>query len=100
LVGFGTLERSKEDEVSHMKPEQLHELLLEVEKLDPLDFDGLPFDAEDLRHLVCLNVTEMLAGWAQATTEDKELIMAATMGRLMLENLVLNARVCLLMQED
>jgi len=83
-----------------MKPEQLYELLLEVERLDPLNFDGLPFDADDLRHLVCLNVSEMLAGWTEATVEDRELIMAATMARLMLENLVLNARVCLLMQEE
>jgi hypothetical protein len=86
--------------LSSMTPEQLHELLLEVEKLDPLNFDGLPFDAEDLRHLVCLNVTEMLTGWSEVSIEDKELIMAATMARLMLENLVLNARVCLLMQEE
>jgi hypothetical protein len=86
--------------VIHMvNPEQLYELLIEVEKLDPLNFDGLPFDAEDLRKLVCLNVVELMEGWAQLALEDKELIMSATMVRLMLENLVLNARVCLITQE-
>jgi len=82
-----------------VKPEQLYELLIEVEKLDPLNFDGLPFDAEDLRNLVCLNVVELMEGWNQLALEDKELIMSATMVRLMLENLVLNARVCLITQE-
>jgi len=82
-----------------VNPEQLYELLIEVEKLDPLNFDGLPFDAEDLRKLVCLNVVELMEGWAQLALEDKELIMSATMVRLMLENLVLNARVCLITQE-
>ncbi|HZV62019.1 MAG TPA: hypothetical protein VFF75_06345 [Methylophilaceae bacterium] len=86
--------------VIHMvNPEQLYELLIEVEKLDPLNFDGLPFDAEDLRKLVCLNVVELMEGWAQLAPEDRELIMSATMVRLMLENLVLNARVCLITQE-
>ena len=82
-----------------VNPEQLYELLIEVEKLDPLNFDGLPFDAEDLRKLVCLNVVELMEGWAQLAPEDRELIMSATMVRLMLENLVLNARVCLITQE-
>ncbi|HYD33875.1 MAG TPA: hypothetical protein VEA39_04830 [Methylophilaceae bacterium] len=82
-----------------IKPEQLYELLLEVEKLDPLNYDGLPFDEDDLRNLVCLNVAEMMESWAEISAEDKDLIMAATMVRLMLENLVLNARVCLITQE-
>lgn len=82
-----------------VNPEQLYDLLIEVEKLDPLNFDGLPFDPDDLRNLVCLNVVELMEGWNQLAPEDKELIMAATMVRLMLENLVLNARVCLITQE-
>lgn len=83
-----------------MKPEQLHALLLEVEKEDPMDFSGLPFDADDLRKLACLNVAEMVQNWGHALHEEKELIMAATMVRLVLENLVLNARLCLLAQGE
>lgn len=83
-----------------MKPEQLYELLLEVEQQDPLNFDGLPFDADDLRKLACLNVVEMMEGWRQLPDEDKEMIMAAAVVRLVLENLVLNARLCLLLKEE
>lgn len=79
-----------------MKAEQLYDLLLEVEKEDPIDFSALPFDADDLRKLACLNVAEMVQQWNQTVHADKELIMAATMVRLVLENLVLNARLCLL----
>lgn len=83
-----------------MKPEQLYELLLEVEQQDPIDFTGLPFDADDLRQLACLNVVEMMQGWRQLPEHDKELIMAAAVVRLVLENLVLNARICLLMKAE
>lgn len=83
-----------------MKPEQLYALLAEVEKEDPLDFSGLPFDADDLRKLACLNVAELVQHWEHAPISEKELIMATTMVRLVLENMVLNARLCLLMQGD
>lgn len=83
-----------------MKPEELYELLLEVEQQDPINFDGLPFDADDLRQLACLNVVEMLQGWRELPEQDKEMIMAATVVRLVLENLLLNARVCLLANEE
>ena len=81
-----------------MKPEQLYELLTEVEQEDPMDFSGLPFDADDLRKLACLNVAEIVQHWGDAPLAEKELIMAAAMARLVLENLVLNARLCLLLQ--
>ena len=83
-----------------MKPEQLYELLTEVEQEDPMDFSGLPFDADDLRKLACLNVAEIVQHWGDAPLAEKELIMAAAMARLVLENLVLNARLCLLLQGD
>lgn len=83
-----------------MKAEQLYELLLEVEQQDPMNFDGLPFDADDLRKLACLNVVEMMEGWRQLPDEDREMIMAAAVVRLVLENLVLNARLCLLLKEE
>ena len=81
-----------------MKAEALLELLVEVEKEDPIDFSGLPFDANDLRQLACLNVAEMMNSWAHETADARELIMAATMVRLILENMVLNARIAILNQ--
>jgi len=82
-----------------MQPEILYELLSEVEKEDPIDFTGLPFDADDLRKLACLNVAEMLQSMGEHTQGDKELIMAATVVRLVLENMVLHARIGILTQE-
>lgn len=83
-----------------MKPEILFDLLVEVEKEDPIDFSGLPFDADDLRRLACLNVSEVMENWAGEPAEARELIMAATVVRLVLENMVLNARIAILNQED
>jgi hypothetical protein len=79
-----------------MKPEPLFELLAEVEKEDPIDFSGLPFDADDLRRLAFLNVSEMMEHWAGAPAAERELILAATVVRLVLENMVLNARIAIL----
>lgn len=83
-----------------MKPEILFELLTEVEKEDPIDFSGLPFDADDLRRLACLNVSELMEDWADAAVEERELVMAATMVRLVLENMVLNARIAVLVRDE
>lgn len=83
-----------------MKPEVLYELLVEVEKEDPVEFSGLPFDADDLRRLACLNVSEMLQHRVGEPAEERELIMAATVVRLVLENLVLHARIAILDQEQ
>jgi hypothetical protein len=83
-----------------MKPEALLELLAEVEKEDPIDFSGLPFDANDLRQLACLNVTELLNGWPQDQSDAREMVMAATIARLVLENMVLNARIAILNQDE
>ena len=53
-----------------MKPEPLFDLLAEVEKEDPVDFSGLPFDADDLRRLACLNVSEMMEHWVDAPAAE------------------------------
>lgn len=83
-----------------MKPQLLFELLSEVEKEDPIDFSGLPFNADDLRRLACLNVSEIMEHWADEPAAERELIMAATVVRLVLENMVLSARVAILGQEE
>lgn len=77
------------------------QLLLEVEREDPIDFSGLPFDEDDLRQLACLDVAEMMQQiQADNSAEDSQLVMAATVTRLVLENLVLQARLAILLQED
>ncbi|HSH98158.1 MAG: hypothetical protein ACAH07_03330 [Methylophilaceae bacterium] len=83
-----------------MKPELLLELLKELEQEDPIDFSGLPFDENDLRQLACLNVVEIINQLTDAATdEDKELLMAVTVAKLVLENMVLQARLSILLQE-
>lgn len=84
-----------------MKPEDLLELLKEVEREDPIDFTGLPFEAADLRQLACLNVADLMNNWLPNTEqEDQNLIMAATIARLVLENMVLQIRISVLTRDD
>lgn len=84
-----------------MKPETLLELLKEVEKEDPIDFSGLPFDENDLRQLACLNVAELMTSWPpEWSAEARDMVMAATIARLVLENMVLQARISILFQEQ
>ena len=77
-----------------MENAALLDLLLEIEAEDPIDYADLPFDEADLRRLACYNVTELLASAAfrNLETADRELMAAATITRLVLENMVLNAR--------
>ena len=77
------------------------ELLKEIEKEDPIDFSGLPFEEDDLRLLACLNVLELMNNWPQGTDpQAKDIIMAATITRLVLENMVLQTRIALLIQDE
>lgn len=83
-----------------MKPETLLELLQEVEKEDPIDFTGLPFDETDLRQLACLNVAELMNNWPpDSAASDRDMVMAATVARLVLENMVLQIRLAILTQD-
>ncbi|HEY8085731.1 MAG TPA: hypothetical protein VIE69_09045 [Methylophilaceae bacterium] len=83
-----------------MKPEILFELLAEVEKEDPIDFSRLPFAADDLRQLACLDVSELIDNLTDETAAQREIVIATAMVRLVLENLVLNARISLLDQQE
>lgn len=80
--------------MSHLTPESLLTLLAEVEKEDSIEFADLPYDEADLRNLACLHVAEFLQSreYADMSVEDREKVMAATMAKLILENLMLNAR--------
>ncbi len=83
-----------------MNPKVLFELLADVEKEDPIDFSELPFAADDLRQLACLDVSELVSNLADESDEQREIVLATAMVRLLLENLVLNARISLLNRQD
>ncbi|HEY3327392.1 MAG TPA: hypothetical protein VGK14_09495 [Novimethylophilus sp.] len=84
-----------------MNPETLLELLKEIEKEDPIDFSGLPFDGTDLRQLACLNVSELMGSWPQdPEAHDRDMVMAATIARLVLENMVLQIRIALMASDS
>lgn len=77
-----------------MGTKELLDLLLEIESEDPIDYADLPFDEDDLRQLACVNVAELMdsEGYRHLGSHDRELMAAATIAKLVLENLVLNAR--------
>lgn len=83
-----------------MQPETLLALLHEIEQEDPIDFTGLPFKPDDLRRLACLNVSDMMQSIQATQPEQREMILAATVVRLVLENMLLHARVTLLGQKE
>ncbi len=83
-----------------MQPEALLELLKEIEQEDPIDFTGLPFEAADLRQLACLNVADLMNNWPSSLDEkERDMVMAATVARLVLENMVLQIRISILSQD-
>lgn len=84
-----------------MNAEVLLDLLLQIEQEDPIDYTGLPMDADDLRQLACLNVVDILEKMAgDFTAQETYLLMAATTTRLVLENMVLQARLTILVNAD
>lgn len=80
--------------MAQLTPEALLILLEAVEKEDPVEFADLPYEEADLRNLACLHVADFLQSdeFADMSTEEREKVMAAAMAKLILENLVLNAR--------
>jgi hypothetical protein len=83
-----------------VKTETLFELLREIEQEDPIDFSGLPFEADDLRRLACLNVCELMNTLdSSVDSQQRTAITAATITRLVLENMVLQARIALLLRK-
>jgi len=77
-----------------MTEELLVQLIAEVEKEDPVDFANLPFDEQMLRDLVCKLVSRQLSQMEDAHFSQDEVIVSltASIAKLVLENLVLNAR--------
>lgn len=77
-----------------MTEEMLLQLMVEVEKEDPIDYANLPFHDVRLRELACRLIaarsTEL-----EASGMSKDALLAtlwASTAKLVLENIVLNAR--------
>jgi predicted Mrr-cat superfamily restriction endonuclease len=79
-------------------PEQLEDLMREVEKEDPIDFADLPFDDDELRKLVANHLCDMATAMESFSEEDKQVTLLAVSAKLVLENLVLHVQ--LLRQHD
>ena len=71
-------------------PEQLQELMMEVEKEDPIDFADLPFEEDALRHLTASHICVMAESLESFTEEDRHITLLAVAAKLVLENMVLN----------
>lgn len=70
--------------------EDLIELVKEIESEDPIDFGMLNISEDDALRLIALDVLGMFGN--PQTSTDKEMIMLATVTKLVLENFVLNLR--------
>ena len=75
-----------------IQPEELAALMHEVEQEDPIDFADLPFEEDELRHLVANHLCEMASAMENFSTEDRMTTLLAVSAKLVLENLVLNVQ--------
>ncbi|NUA31374.1 hypothetical protein [Cupriavidus basilensis] len=77
-----------------MTEDMLLQLMVEVEKEDPIDYADLPFDDATLRALVCRLVAQRSSAMETAGMPVDALLatMWASTAKLVLENMVLNAR--------
>jgi len=71
-------------------PQQLEQLMHEVELEDPIDFADLPFNEQDLRSLIANHLCDMADAMENFSEEDKHLTLLAVAAKLVLENLVLH----------
>jgi hypothetical protein len=77
-----------------MTEDTLLQLMTEVEKEDPIDYADLPFDDAALRQLACHLIAERSSEMEASGLPVEALLatMWASTAKLVLENLVLNAR--------
>lgn len=71
-------------------PEQLQDLMMEVEKEDPIDFADLPFEEDELRSLTASHICAMGASLENFSEEDRHITLLAVAAKLVLENMVLH----------
>ena len=75
-----------------IQPDQLAELMREVEREDPIDFADLPFPEDEMRGIVANHLCEMAAAMESFSEEDRTLTLLAVSAKLVLENLVLHVQ--------
>lgn len=73
-------------------PEQLQQLIADVEQEDPIDFADIPYDENELRTLVANHLCEMAHAMENFSEEDRHLCLLAVAAKLVLENLVLHVQ--------
>jgi len=73
-----------------MTPQEIVEIAMEIESEDPIDWGLLSIDEKEAYKLIALSVIEMYKEWE--TIEGKDLIIASTITKLMVENFVLNLK--------
>ncbi len=76
----------------HVTPEQLQELMMEVEKEDPIDFADLPFEEDALRKLTASHICAMAESLENFSEEDRHVTLLAVAAKLVLENMVLHVQ--------
>lgn len=67
-------------------------LMQDVEAGDPLDFGAIPLDEAEARRLVALSMLKIRDDLAalDAPAEERELVLMASAGHLVLENMLLH----------
>jgi hypothetical protein len=73
-------------------PQELQELIAEVEQEDPIDFADIQFEEHALRELVANHICEMATGMEKFSEQDRLICLLAVAAKLVLENLVLHVR--------
>lgn len=74
-----------------IKVNDLIDLAKEVENEDPIDWGMLNISEDDAYKLIAANVLEMFNAWS--ASENRDIVMLATVTKLVLENFVLNLRI-------
>ena len=70
-------------------PQELQQLMAEVEREDPIDFADLPFEEGELRALIASHLCEMADAMESFSETDKQLTLLAVAAQLVLENVLL-----------
>lgn len=70
----------------------LADLIREIEVVDPIDYGDLPYAEDDLRLLVCAQISDIAEQAEQLGKEYCQTVLLAVAAKLVLENLVLHVK--------
>lgn len=73
-----------------MNVDEIIEIALEIDSEDPIDWGLLNIDEQNSYRLIALSVLEMFSEWNKL--DNKDLIVASTITKLIVENFVLNLK--------